>query len=474
MAALRNHFLRRGDVMARMLILCAWLTAWTTVGLAQDPPPLTEKVVRFEVVPKTAPKPALKYQLLPELKEMNPGNPILGYLKCFGEQRSFFHGKDELDKRDKWLAAPLADLPLKELHDYGAGPLTRADAAARLDTPDWQVLTHAKKKGVFLLLPEVQELRGMASCLKLRCRVQVAEHDFDEALATTKTTLALARHLGEHPTLIGNLVGLAIANAGLGPIEEMIGEPGCPNLFWALIDSPSPFIDIRKGVQAERLGLEPIFAGIDETASTSKANLEKAVALLDKLAKNNVLDRDVRVWLDARVKNDKYLTAARKRLVEHGLNEKAVSEFPELQVILLDEKREFEVRRDDRTKSLSLPYWKAEPFLDNTTTARADSDLLFGDVITSFNKIKRMQARLDQKIAMLAHVEALRLYAADHDGNLPAKLDDIKLPLPVDPFTGKAFVYEVSGATAIIKGTPPMGDEQNAVFNLRYVVTIKK
>src|ERR1700738_4100553 len=122
--------------MARSFVLCALLTAWPAVCLAQDPPKPTEPIVRFDVKPMAAPKPALKYQLLPELKEMNPGNPIFGYLKCFGEQQNFFHSKAAVDTREKWLSAPLGDLPLKELHDYGRGPLTRANDAARLDTPD--------------------------------------------------------------------------------------------------------------------------------------------------------------------------------------------------------------------------------------------------------------------------------------------------------------------------------------------------
>ena len=40
----------------------------------------------------------------------------------------------------------------------------------------------------------------------------------------------VSRHMGQHPTLIGDLVGIAIAAMAIGPIEEMIGQPGCPNL----------------------------------------------------------------------------------------------------------------------------------------------------------------------------------------------------------------------------------------------------
>jgi hypothetical protein len=450
------------------------MATWPVACLAADPPPPTETVIRLTVQPMAAPKPALKYQLLPELKEMSPGNPVLDYLKCFAEQQNFFHSKAENDKRDKWTAAPLGDLPLKELHDYGRGPLTRAGEAARLDNPDWQVLMKAKRDGPYLLLPEVQQMRSLSWCLQLRCRVQVAERDFDEAIVTLKTMLAMSRHMGEHVTVISDLVALAMANLAFRPIDEMIGQPGCPNLYWALTNLPTPFIDLRRAQQGERLITEPVFAGIDSTAAMSDAQLEKTVDSLDKIVKlDDKFKKDTRAWLDTRAKDGNYVKTARKRLVEYGLEEKFVEAFPPLQVIILDEKREFEVRRDERIKWLALPYWKAEPGMVDPGAAQAESDVLLGGLI-SFLKVKKAQARVDQRIALLAHVEALRMYAADHEGKLPAKLDEIKLPLPDDPFTGKAFHYEVDGPTAIIKGTAPKGDEANAAFNVRYIVTIKK
>ena len=40
-----------------------------------DAPTPTETLIRLSVSPAPAPKPALRYLLLPELREMNPGNP---------------------------------------------------------------------------------------------------------------------------------------------------------------------------------------------------------------------------------------------------------------------------------------------------------------------------------------------------------------------------------------------------------------
>src|SRR5207247_2650619 len=79
--------------MTRMLMLCVLVLAHTVLARAEDAPRPTETVVKLTVSPQAAPKPALKFQLLPELDEMNPGNPVLAYLKCFMEQNQFYHGK---------------------------------------------------------------------------------------------------------------------------------------------------------------------------------------------------------------------------------------------------------------------------------------------------------------------------------------------------------------------------------------------
>jgi hypothetical protein len=99
---------------------------------------------------------------------------------------------------------------------------------------------------------------------------------------------------------------------------------------------------------------------------------------------------------------------------------------------------------------------------------------LFGIFLAALNKVRRAQGRLEQRIALLRHVEALRLYAAAHEGKLPAKLTEIDLPLPVDPFTGKPFRYELADGVVHLRGTPPKGDERNPAYNIHYEITIRK
>ncbi len=52
-------------------------------------------------------------------------------------------------------------------------------------------------------------------------------------------------------------------------------------------------------------------------------------------------------------------------------------------------------------------------------------------------------------------MEAVRLYAAAHDGKLPASLDDVKdVPIPDDPVTGQPFGYRRVGDRAFLSSTP--------------------
>ena len=185
-------------------------------------------------------------------------------------------------------------------------------------------------------------------------------------------------------------------------------------------------------------------------------------------------------WLDQRARDEARLTAARKRLAESGISQDRLLRFPALQVVLLDEKLSYEILRDDNMKGLMLPYWQAATVSGNLVRTKdpnflfgADGESLFGPFVPVIIKVKRAQARIDQRLALLRCIEAVRLYAAEH-GKPPAKLDDIPLPLPIDPYTGRPFRYEADGMTAHLRGTAPKGEEKTPIYNLHYEVTIKK
>jgi hypothetical protein len=430
-------------------LLCFGLLAVFSLPCQAQP---TETVIRLSVQPMPAPKPALRYLLLPDLKEMTPGNPIPNYLRCLLDD-DFSSGREVV----------------------GHAALRQADRAARMDKPDWQILLKLRTDGIGLLIPDVQKLRTLAAGLQGRFHEEVAQHRFDDALVTAKTMFAMSRHMGEHPTLIGDLVGIAISFVAIAPLEEMLQQPGCPNLYWALTNLPNPMISLETGLAGERMLLLSELSDLKDQAPMTAEELKKAVAHVDRIRAFDNDNRDKRTTrqiLDARTKDAEAVRAARRRLVDVGLPEEQVERFPPDQVILLDERRLSEVHRDEFMKLMALPAWQAEALAKEIKKPKERA--LFDLFIPAVFKVRRAQGRLDQRIALLRHVEALRLYAAEHNGKLPEKLAEITVPLPDDPFTGKPFRYTLEGNTAHLRGTPPPGEEKNPGFNIHYEITIQK
>jgi hypothetical protein len=124
-------------------------------------------------------------------------------------------------------------------------------------------------------------------------------------------------------------------------------------------------------------------------------------------------------------------------------------------------------------KLASVPFWQAEEMIKKIDKSKGKYLFDSFNVDTVVRTVRQAQMRVEQRIALLRHVEAIRLHAAGHKGQLPEKLSDISVPLPVDPFTGKSFRYALEGATAHLRGTPPQGQEKHPGFNFRYEITIK-
>ncbi|MHC4203134.1 MAG: hypothetical protein ACYSTT_00670 [Planctomycetota bacterium] len=67
-------------------------------------------------------------------------------------------------------------------------------------------------------------------------------------------------------------------------------------------------------------------------------------------------------------------------------------------------------------------------------------------------KVHSLMNRLDRHVAILQCIEAIRLYAAAHEGKFPKQLNDITLvTVPDDPVANKAFVYTRTGAKAVLE-----------------------
>jgi hypothetical protein len=81
--------------------------------------------------------------------------------------------------------------------------------------------------------------------------------------------------------------------------------------------------------------------------------------------------------------------------------------------------------------------------------------------------------RLDNRVNALQAVEAIRHYAAAHDGQLPQALGDIKdIAVPNDLMSGKAFEYRRTATGAALQSAiPDGGNERDAVH---YQIVLRK
>ena len=69
-------------------------------------------------------------------------------------------------------------------------------------------------------------------------------------------------------------------------------------------------------------------------------------------------------------------------------------------------------------------------------------------------------------------MEAIRDYAASHDGLPPAALGDCRLPVPADPMTGRAFGYSVDGRAFKVVGASYDESDPDAAFT--WSVTLRE
>jgi len=79
-----------------------------------------------------------------------------------------------------------------------------------------------------------------------------------------------------------------------------------------------------------------------------------------------------------------------------------------------------------------------------------------------------------RRVDALRAVEAIRHYAATHDGKLPESLDQItETPVPGDVLTGKPFSFERAGEAAILSA-PGVPVERGQLAAVRYRITLQE
>jgi hypothetical protein len=395
---------------------------------------------------------ALKYQLLPDQLDLTPGNAAPLWIRAGQTARGVRHKLTEPEAN--WESAertPLKDLPKPEVREFlaqYASALRLADQAARRERCDWE-MTPFTMQQQDLPLDELQTFRQLANLLNVRCRLEVSEGKIDQAIATLQTGFALARHVGEADMLIQYLVGIAIANVMLARVEEIMQQPNAPNLYWALTTLPSPFLDLRRPVKSELNILSRSFPQLRELekGTLTADQVEKVVEELSNCC--GTLGPSASPWMGKLAvmgATIKYYPDARQYFLDRGRTAAQLDAMPGLQVVMLSYLDQYNVLKDDVEAWMSVPPWQARAGLEKIEKrVRGGPRALNGNFIVvllfpAILKVHDAHTRTERLIATLRCAEALRRYAAEHQGQPPEKLADVtEVPLPLDPATGQTF-----------------------------------
>src|SRR5262249_18494626 len=344
-----------------------------TLGAAGAAPAQQEEslVTRLVVRPAKEPVPALRYHLLPELRERTPGNAALLYYRAYSPEW-LTHMRPEVAKKlDEWSMKPGKVPPAEFRWVLTYNALKELDLAARREYCEWEMTPRVRKEGIGLLMPDVQGYRGFARVLYLRARFQIADGKHDDVAHTLQTGLALARDISNAPTLVQSLVGNAIAALALNEVEHWVQSPGCPNLYWALTNLPRPFIDLRKPLQGERLWVESLFPGVRDLIDSptkrilSADEVQKMLVPLAGLTSElgvKLSDAESRLALAAMAARAH--PAAKRTLLARGWTARQVEAMPVMQAFILYEIQEYDRIYDEMLKWSGLPYPQAKAGVD--------------------------------------------------------------------------------------------------------------
>ena len=481
----------------RYVLMVGLLFSAVASAVAEEPTvkkPVSPRLefTKLKLHPTKVVGPALKHRLLPPLLERTQGNAAPIYYRCV---ITLLDGSSAVRKKyfrsiNKWRKMPVDELPLNEvremLNEYGR-ILREVEVAARRSYCRWDLPTSEVRENLFgILLPEVQESRAIGYLLSMRARLEIAEGNYEDAIKTLQTGYALARDIAKQPFIICDLVGIAIAKIMNDQLATLIGSPGAPNLYWALTTMPRPLIGTRESLDLESEGIFYVYPQLlaakteTYTAEQWDIKLDECLAKLRQHHENNTPifqepDKELMDQLDKARIIDK-INQARSGLPGFGYSKDEAEAMSAGQAILLYSALTFEDIRDEAFKWSYVHY--PDRLIDTEALNRQialqckkrEIIPIASSLLPAVGIAHRQVTRGWRQFEMLRVIEALRLYAAEHDNKFPPTLAGIKtVPIPKNPMTGKPFGYRLEGETAILEAADPVESQQ-----IRYQLTIAK
>jgi len=429
---------RHLQAFAAMAVAVGILPATARVARADDP-----VVVKLTLHPARIDELAPPPRLLPADPDLKPGNAAVVLLRMPWEQRAWMQ---------EWLPQ-LAEIAKLSPDDPRVAefPFNRfADEmrrAAFIRDADWNYpLDDAPLDSI--LLPDLQGLREfIGQGMSVWVNQQIATGNLEGAREGVLVQLACARHVGRTSLVVNQLVAAAIADQGLDSLERVIGAPGGPNLHATLRLLPD---GVSSGVEA-----------VQWTAVFEKRSLPMQRDGVPQPGDETAWARALDGWLDRWMADDgqpspERRAAIRARIAAAGKKAFDTQAPPELDLTTASDDEialQFLLVTYRQIHEATEMAWQLEEPEAIAALVAVDARVnelepILGEGLLSFlsHPLRWYLPihRFGRRARMLEVVEALRDAAARNGGRLPASLAEVPARVPLDPFTGKPFLYETA------------------------------
>jgi len=475
-------------------------SAEENAGKAEAASKATEvETVKLTIHPKEEAKPSLKIQLLPDPTEQLDGNAAVFYLKAMGfleqdvarsqireilkkgAEQAKATGKNPLDFPPySYLEMHPRDYPKEEIHKY-LGLLSfqvpSLREARRLRDFSMHRNIHLSDNPIGYLLPEMQSIRELARNQSIRCRLAIAEDRIGDAIEVIGQQVTMSRHIGMDDFLVSYLVGSAALRIALDDTMLLLEHAECPNLYWAFAQLPDPLLSPERCLAVERQFLNmqvPRLKDIDTTLRSPEywtdfvADFAEQTSVIDRYNDGSEMvviskDQGEQRFKSIQKSIEENAPQAKEYLLSRGILAKdSIESFAKEHLVFLAMKDCYEVNRDEHFKWFSLPYEVArERFAIANRKMKQDREQ-FGwftgvasGLLPAIDSFHQAVTRTRLRIALIQAIEAIRMAGGENGGKLIDSLNEAPVPVPNDPFTGKAFSYQVIGDTAVLSSDIP-------------------
>lgn len=292
------------NVMTWSTVLSLLVTTVVFLPSAQPGRPVapdsgSPRVVRLTIAPARLDA-ARSLPLLPGSEQQTDGDGAELYAKAV---QALPQGP-KTDQVQQWLGVPLDELPAADVQailQQAKTSLELAGQGAKCRSCEWPPFQSGT------MPTGLAEFRNLARLLCLRARLQIAQRQYDDAVGTIRTGLAMARHVGESPTVVQGMVGVAIAAMVLRCAEDMAQAAGSPNLYHAMQALPHPLIDLNQPISAELKGLDANSQYSEATRNMMRRQMESSFDRVRQLMNR----------LDGTVAALQYIEALRHHVATH-------------------------------------------------------------------------------------------------------------------------------------------------------------